>query len=937
MARGSEGIIPMLLSQDKPLLMIIDGHAMVHRSWHAISVRQHLSVSKTGEDITAVFGFTNSFLKAIQEWNPTHCAIAFDLPTPTFRHLRYQAYKAQRPEAPPELRPQFDRIRELMRAFDVPIFEVEGFEADDVIGTLCRQAEEQAIETIILTGDTDTLQLVSPWVRVALHYSIQDRKIYDETAVRARYGGISPTQQPHIKALMGDSSDNIPGVPGIGEKTAVRLIAEFSSIEEMFREIDKVTPPKLREALLAHPEQVHMGKELTTIVRDAPVELDLERSRFWKYDRGQVVDLLRELEFFNIVRNVPEPKLSSPTEKRQVSKIDTPQVEEQPPLDYRVVNTGEALEAMARELAECGRFAFDTETASTETTRVDPMRSDLVGLSFSTVQGRAWYVPVGHKEGPQLSLEAALSRLKPILEDPSIAKIAHNANFDMTILGNYGIYPKEQIGDTMIAAHLLGRKALGLKNLALDLLGVEMTPITDLIGRGSKQITMAQVPVEQAAPYASADADMTGRLANVLEADLRSQGFWELFSTVEMPLMPVFVAMQRNGISLDAGVLHEMSRDLDQQLKDLEVNAYDAVGHTFNLNSPQQLADVLFNQLGLPKTKRTKTGYSTDANSLEALKGAHPVIDHILEYRQLAKLKSTYVDSLPELINPRTGRIHTSYNQAGSATGRVSSSDPNLQNIPIRTELGRQVRKAFLAENAPDWLLFSADYSQIELRVLAHLSQDAGLLEAFQKGEDIHSATASMMFDVTPEAVTSDQRRIAKVLNFGVIYGLSAYGISQQTEFNPEEGQKFIDSYFNKYPSIRDYLDGVKEQVRDTGYVDTVLGRRRYLPEINASNYIVRQAAERMAVNMPIQGTAADAMKVAMVRVHRRMEEAALKAKMLLQVHDELVFEVPTEEVEPLKEIVYQEMPTALELAVPLKVDVKTGYTWGDLEQVGKL
>ena len=933
MACASEGTIPMLLSQDKPLLMLMDGHAMVHRSWHAISVRQHLSVSKTGEDITAVFGFANTFLKAIQEWNPTHCAITFDLPVPTFRHKRYEAYKAQRPEAPPELRPQFDRIRELMRAFNVPIFEVEGFEADDVLGTLCRHAEEQRIETVILTGDTDTLQLVSPWVRVALHYSIQDRKVYDEAAVRARYGGVSPTQQPHIKALMGDSSDNIPGVPGVGEKTAVRLIAEFGSIEEMFQGIDRVTPPKLREALLAHPEQVQMGKELTTISRDAPVELDLERSRFWTYDRSQVVELFRELEFFAIVRNVPESKVSPPTENEKVSNVTASQVDEPPPpLDYRVVNTGEGLEALARELTSSERFAFDTETASNETTRVDPMRGDLVGLSFSTVPGRAWYVPVGHKEGRQLPLEETLSRLKAILEDGNITKVAHNANYDLTVLGNYGIHPQDQICDTMIAAHLLGRKALGLKNLALDLLGVEMTPITDLIGRGSKQITMAQVPVEQAAPYASADADMTGRLANLLEANLRNLGFWELLSTVEMPLVPVLVVMQRNGICLDAGVLHEMSRDLDQQLKELEVNAYQSVGHEYNLNSPQQLADVLFNQLGLPKTKRTKTGYSTDANSLEALKGAHPVIDHILEYRQLAKIKSTYVDSLPELINPRTGRIHTSYNQAGSATGRVSSSDPNLQNIPIRTELGRQVRKAFLAENAPDWLLFSADYSQIELRVLAHLSQDAGLLKAFHKEEDIHSATASMMFDVPLEGVTSEHRRIAKVLNFGVIYGLSAYGISQQTEFSPEEGQKFIDSYFTKYPGIRDYLEGVKRQVREVAYVETVLGRRRYVPEINAPNFIVRQAAERMAVNMPIQGTAADAMKMAMVRVHRRMEEASLKARMLLQVHDELVFEVPTEEVEPLKEIVYQEMPTALELAVPLKVDVKMGYTWGELE-----
>ena len=927
MARKGEGTIPMLLSEDKPLLMLIDGHAMVHRSWHAISVRQHLSVSKTGENITAVFGFTNTFLKAIQEWNPTHCAIVFDLPQPTFRHKQYAEYKAHRPEAPPELRAQFDRIRELMRAFNVPIFEAEGFEGDDVIGTLCRQAEEQSIETVILTGDTDTLQLVSPWVRVALSYSIQERKVYDEAAVRARYGGLTPAHQPYIKALMGDSSDNIPGVPGIGEKTAVRLITEFDSVEGVFQKIDRVMPPKLREALQSHHENVLMSQELATIVRSAPVELDLERSRFWMYDRSQVVELLRELEFFTIVRHVPESQALASTEGEREPKASTPSSEEQPHLDYVVIDSVEGLEALVQELAGSRRFAFDTETTS-----IDPMRADLVGFSFSTEPGRAWYVPVGHREGRQLSLEETLSRLRPILEDSSIDKVAHNANYDMTVLGNYGIRPKEKIYDSMVAAHLLGRKALGLKNLALDLLGVEMTPITDLIGRGSKQVTMDLVLIEQAAPYACADADMTGRLAKMLEEDMGVEGFLGLFSDVEMPLVPVLVTMQSNGISLDAHVLHEMSRDLDKQLKELEVDTYNAVGHAFNLNSPQQLSEVLFNELGLPKTKRTKTGYSTDAAALEMLKEAHPVINNVLEYRQLSKIKSTYVDSLPELINPRTGRIHTSYNQSGSATGRVSSSDPNLQNIPIRTELGRQVRKAFVAENAPDWTLFSADYSQIELRVLAHLSKDAALLEAFNRGEDIHSATASMMFDVPLEGVTSDHRRIAKVLNFGVIYGLSAYGISQQTEFSPEEGQKFIDSYFSKYQGIREYLEGVKRQVRETGYVETVLGRRRYVPEINASNFIVRQAAERMAVNMPIQGTAADAMKLAMIRVYRRMEKEALKARMLLQVHDELVFEVPVEEVDVLKDVVYQEMPEALKLAVPLMVDVKTGYTWGDLE-----
>ena len=918
----------MLMPRDKPLLMLIDGHALVHRSWHAISVRQHLSVSKTGEDITAVYGFTNTFLKALQEWTPTHCAIAFDLPAPTFRHLRYKEYKAQRPPSPPELRAQFDRVRQIMRALGVPIFEVETYEADDVIGTICRKAEEQRLETVILTGDTDTFQLVSPWVRVALHYSVQDRKTYDESEVRARFGGLGPLQQPDLKALKGDPSDNIPGVPGVGEKTAVKLVAQFGSLEGIYEGIDRVVPPKIREALLANREQAFQGKDLTTIVRDAPVELDVEACRFGKFDRKDVVDLFRELEFFNILPRLPEP-LESPGLEGIAADPQAPKAGyTSPNLEYRLVDTRDKLEEMVAELSRSEGFAFDTESTST-----DPMRAKLVGLSFSTTPGRAWYLPVGHADGPQLPLEEALAILKPVLESGHVPKAAHNGNYDLTLMANYGVNPANFEFDTMVAAHLLGRKALGLKNLALDILDVEMTPIKDLIGAGSKQVTMAQVSIDKAKDYACADADMTARLREALEQEVRREGLWDLMSRVEMPLVPVLVAMQRDGVVVNVEALHEMSRDLNQQLNHLETDIYGLVGHTVNINSPQQLSELLFSELQLPKTKRTKTGgYTTDANALEALRGVHPVIDKLLEYRQLSKLKSTYVDALPQMVNPRTGRLHTSYNQTGSATGRVSSSEPNLQNIPVRTELGRQVRKAFVSESSPDWLLLSADYSQIELRVLAQISHDKGLVDAFLRDEDIHSATASLMYNVDIDRVDAEMRRIAKVLNFGVIYGLSPYGISQQTEFSPEEGQRFIESYFTSYPGIREYIEGVRQQAREVGYVATELGRRRYLPEINASNYNVRQAAERAAVNMPIQGGAADIMKLAMVRVHRRMQEMSMRARMLLQVHDELMFEVPAEEVEDLKAVVSQEMPDAMPLPVPLKVDVKVGYNWGYMQ-----
>ena len=921
MPQGSSDNLPLLQSKERPLLMIIDGHALVHRSWHAISVRQHLSVSKTGENITAVFGFVNTFLKALQDWNPTHCIIAFDLPGPTFRHIKFEEYKAQRPEAPPELRHQFDRVRQMMQAFNVSILEMEGYEADDVIGTLCHQAEQKGIETVILSGDTDTLQLVSPWVRVALHYRIQERKVYDERGVRERYGGLSPAQVIDFKAIKGDPSDNIPGIPGVGEKTAIKLLLEFGSVEGIHQRIGEVKPPKLRETLLANKDLLLLGKELTTIVKEVPLDLDLEVSRFGKFDRRQVLDLFRELEFFSIAGHIPEP-LEAPS-----GAISPAQPQESPTQEYQVVQDESTLERVVRELAQSEGFVLDTETTSQ-----DPMQADLVGLSLSNRAGKAWYIPVGHRAGQQLSLEKALAALRPLLEDLRIGKVCHNANYDLTVLANYGIVVKNLTFDTMVAAHLLGKKALGLKNLALDVLNQEMTPIKALIGTGRKQLSMDQVPIEAAAPYASADADMTFRLWQIFDGELQREGFTKLLKDVELPLVPVLVAMQRHGVKLNTGVLHEMSRDLNQQLQAVEEETYAAVGHIFNINSPQQLSIVLFDELNLTRTKRTKTGYSTDANVLEGLRGEHEVIDKILDYRQLSKLKSTYVDALPEMVNPRTGRLHTSYNQTGSATGRVSSSDPNLQNIPVRTELGKQVRKAFVAQGAPDWLLLSADYSQIELRVLAHLSRDPSLLEAFQKGEDIHQSTAAMMFDVPANEVNSDMRRIAKILNFGVIYGLSAYGISQQTEFSPEEGQKFIDSYFSNYPGIRQYIESIKEQVRKTGFVETVLGRRRYVPEINASNFNVRQAAERVAVNMPTQGTAADIMKVAMIGVHRRLEDAKMKTRMILQVHDELIFETPKGELDAIKSIVLEEMPTALELSVPLKVDTKQGYTWGDFE-----
>ena len=933
---------PMPLLPEKPLLMLMDGHAMVHRAWHAI--QSPLTLRSTNEDVRGVFAFTNTFIRAIQEWRPTHCAIAFDMAAPTFRHVRFAEYKAQRPAMPPDLHNQFPWVRRLMEAFNVPIFEMEEFEADDVLGTLCRQATELGMDTIILTGDTDTLQLVSPSVRVALNRSVQDRIIYDLAGVRERYGGLGPDRQPHVKALQGDSSDNIRGVPGVGVKTAVKLIVDHGSIDGLYENLESVTPPRIRALLAEHEDDAREGLLLTTIVDQVPIALDTESARFWRYDRESVVDLLRELEFASIVSRVPNPGdeggNAPGAASRSMQGALIPESEE-PNGDYRTVVSVADLEAMASELRAAGSFAFDVETTSR-----DPMASHLVGLSFSCEGGVAYYVPVGHNEGAQLPLDEALAVLKPLLEDEAVGKTAHNANYDMTVLANYGVNVRGVDFDTMVAAHLLGEKAMGLKNLAFTKLNVEMTHIDALIGTGRKQKTMAQVPVEDAASYAAADADMTQRLKDLFGPPLMSEGkLASVFAGMEMPLVPVLVKMQRNGVALDVERLRRMADALGERLYKVEEEVLGAIGHRFSLNSTQQLADVLFNELRLPKSKRTKTGYSTDASVLEGLRvmikegqaadadpRAPQVLDGILEYRELSKLKSTYVDSLPQLVNPWTRRVHTSYNQTGSATGRVSSNDPNLQNIPVRTELGREVRRAFVAEGAPEWTLLAADYSQIELRVLAHLSRDRELVEAFLRDEDIHSATASQVYGVGLDAVTPDMRRIAKVMNFGVIYGLSAYGISQQTDLGQVEGARFIESYFSRYPGIRDYLDETRAQVRRLGYLETLSGRRRYIPEVNSPNFHMRQAAERMAVNMPIQGTAADVIKLAMVSIDRRMEEEGLRSRMILQVHDELIFEVAMDEIEAVTSLVSELMPAAMELVVPLKVDLKSGHTWGDLE-----
>ena len=904
----------------KPLLVLFDGNALIHRAFHALPP---LTVSKTGEMVSAVYGFALMVLKVVNELKPTHYAIAFDMKAPTFRHQLFEQYKAQRPKAPEELVNQFGRVRQLVEAFHIPIFELEGYEADDILGTLSQQASHQDIDTIIVTGDADTMQLVSPRVKILYprpRGGFSDTMLYDEAAVSQKYG-VKPEQIADFKGLVGDPSDNIPGVRGIGEKTAVKLIQQFGSIEQIYDHIDEVTPARLQALLRENEAIARQSKELATIVIQTPISLNLDDCQVSQYDRHQVTELLRELEFVSLLPKLPQIEIENEAPAR---------VETKPPQrDYRIVNTTPALDELLDRLSAAKSFAFDLETTS-----LDPMSAQLVGISFSPAPGEAYYIPVGHVgwgQIEQLPLEQVIARLKPPLEDQNLAKLAHNGKYDMAVLAEYGITVKNLTFDSMLAAYLLGEKSLGLKALAFSKLAIEMTPITDLIGSGAKQISMSQVEIARVADYACADADMTGRLAEMLQAELHHQGLWQLFFHVELPLMPVLVHMERNGIALDTKLLRQMSHRLGEQLLKLEAEVYNSVGHQFNINSPQQLSTVLFDELRLAPARKTKSGFfSTEASVLEELRGAHPIMDYLLQYRHLAKLKSTYVDALPSLINPKTGRVHTSLNQTQTATGRLSSSEPNLQNIAVRDELGKEIRKSFITPSGS--YLLAADYSQIDLRALAHLSQDKSLLAAFQRDEDIHTATAAQVFGVDPSAVTPDMRRVAKTVNFGVIYGMSDYGLEQATELSREEAAQFIAAYFEKYPGVKQYLESTKEQARKEGFVQTLLGRRRSIPEINSSNRQVREAAERMAINMPVQGTSADIIKVAMINLDREIDKRRLESKMLLQVHDELIFEVPEAELEEMSQLASKLMSTAIELSVPLKVDIKTGTNWGEME-----
>ncbi len=960
-------------------LVLIDGFGLIFRAYHALPATM---ATANGELTNATFGFTSMLLEVLRRDTPDYIVMTFDMGR-TFRHDEFVDYKANRSEMPKDLAGQLKRIREVVETLGIDIYEAEGFEADDVIGTLARQATSQGMEALIVTGDNDLLQLVDGNTRAVLpgagpRARFADARYYDVEAVKERFT-FGPEFVPDYKAIIGDKSDNIPNIPGLGEKTAKNLIAQFGHIENIFEHLAEVTPPKVQASLESYRTQCFQSKHLATIVTDVPVSLDLEKARAHQISRPEIVELFRELEFNTLVGKIDKlpgvsggkPPVPQPSQTNipvptsgQLSMFDldrdsspqTPdlpfaQTEDKKPasqqgVNYRALKNLDEVKELVKRVRETSQFAFDTETD-----RLDQIGAELVGMSISPAARESYYLPFGHYpdggtklEPDQLDREATLKLLGPIFYDDKISKIALHAKFDLAILHRHGIeLNRVKVDfDVMIAAQMMGISKAGLKDLAFNRLGEEMTHIQELIGTGKKQLTMDQVSLAKVTPYACADADMTFRLAEHFKPLLEQTGVSNLFKEVEMPLIPVLCSMELCGVAVAAARLGEISRHLSKEMGALEEEIYKIAGSEFNINSPDQLGTVLFGKLGLQGGKKTATRkFSTGKEVLEGLRDQHPIAALVLDYRQLGKLKSTYVDTLPSLVNSRTGRIHTSFHQVGSSTGRISSSDPNLQNIPIRSEIGREVRKAFVAENNPPHRLFeekslllAADYSQIELRILAHLTSDPRLLEAFHNDRDIHSATASDVFNVPLEEVTPAMRRLAKTINFGIIYGLSAHGLASRTEMGYKEAAEFIKRYNERYPNIKAYLDQTPGEARQKGYVQTIFGRRRYMPELHASNAVLRQEAERQAINMPVQGTAADIVKMAMNKIYVEMQARNLKTKLLLQVHDELVFEVPQSEAEGLAEMVRGNMENIVKLEVALKADLKVGENWGEMAPI---
>jgi DNA polymerase-1 len=946
-------------------LFLLDGMALAYRAYFSFISRP--LINSRGENTSAIYGFVNTLMKILNVDRPEHVAVVFDTKEPTFRHKMYEAYKATREKMPEDMAGQLDRLKDVVRAFNVPGIEMPGFEADDVMGTLARMAERGGIETWLVTGDKDFMQLISPLIRIYRPGKQgDDWELLDEKAVEAKFG-VGPAQVIEVLAITGDKSDNVPGVRGVGDKTAIPLIREYGTLENLYGNLDRIPQEGVRRKLAEGKDSAYLSRKLVTIDTAAPVNISIEDLVARKPDVAKLRTLFADLEFRTLLRKFEQEDAGAVTVAGAIRPGAGPAGPQRtgsdgvsadgeghfsPPLSdistfahaYATITSLKDLRQLAATLRASGLFAFDTETTSTSA-----LEAELVGMSFSTEPGRAWYVPVlddrppmrGHEdaagiepgalaprpERPGLRWSAASAVIGPLLADPKLKKVGQNIKFDMLVMAAHGVEVAGVHFDTMVANYVIRPDgAHNMDSLAAEHLRYRTITFDDLTGTGRNRKDIRDVEPERVAEYAAEDADVTFRLYAALSERLDA-GAMAILRDIEFPLIGVLTRMETAGVALDTAYLADLSKELERTLENLTRDIHGHAGGAFNVNSTRQLGTVLFEALNLPAGRKTKTGWSTDVGVLESLRHTHPIVDQLLEYRQLQKLKSTYVDALPTLVNPATRRIHTSYNQTVALTGRLSSSVPNLQNIPIRTELGGSIRKAFVP-GSKECAILSADYSQIELRIMAHVCGDEGLTAAFRNGEDIHTTTASKVFGVGAAKVTKEMRRKAKEVNFGIMYGIGPFGLASRLDIPQGEAKGIIETYFERFPRVKEYIAGTIEAARRDGFVSTLLGRRRYFPDINSRNFPVRSNAERQAINMPIQGTAADMIKIAMIRIQARMDAGKLSSRMLLQVHDELVFEVLKAESAQVAEMVRTEMENALPLSVPVVVDVGTGKNW---------
>lgn len=882
---------------------LIDGMSFCYRAYYAIKELSTLS----GRPTNAIYGFVVMLKKIIKQENPDYLIIAFDLKAPTFRHKKFKDYKIQRPHMPEDLKEQIPAIKEIIKTYGIPIFEMPGYEAEDVIATITECLRKKDIEVYIVTGDKDILQLVTDEVKV--YNTHKEGLIYDKEKVKEKFG-VYPEKVADVMALTGDKIDNIPGVSGIGLKTAKNLINKFGSLEEVLDNIDKIKNKRVNLLLKSQIENAKLAKELVLIDRNVPLKCNLNSLKKKDPDNKKLFKIFKELEFTKLLKDyAPSDQLKK---------------------EYNLISKEKDFERLLDDLKKTDIFAFDFETTGTNPHEAEPM-----GISFSFKEGVSFYLPLledeeaGNKKG--ILKNKAFKELRPIFEDEKKKKVAQNIKYEMIILSRQNIDLKNIYFDTMIASYLLNPSKLNhnLEDISLTYLGHKMIPISDLIGKGKKAISLRDVDLDKIVSYACEDSDVTFRLYKILEEKLKAKDLISLYKEIEMPLVEVLVHMELSGVSINVKNLKKMSKELLRDIENLREDIFKTAGEDFNINSPKQLQDILFKKFKLPILKRNKTGPSTDMGVLKELSLRHKLPSLILKYRELSKLKTTYVDALPKLVNPKTDRIHTSFNQTVTQTGRLSSSEPNLQNIPIKGAMSRKIREAFIPES-DSFLFLSADYSQIELRVLAHLSGDERLKKAFKENIDIHSYTASLVFSVDLKEVTSEMRDIAKTVNFSIIYGVSPYGLSKELNIEIDKAKKFIDSYFDRYSKAKEYMDHKVEEAKEKGYVVTLFGRRRDIPQIKSQNQAQVNFARRIAINTPIQGTSSDLIKIAMINIYGKLKKDNLSSRMILQIHDELIFEVKKNELEKLKKLVKEEMEGVVKLSVPIKVDIKTGKNWSE-------